>query len=85
MLKFFGIIFLLMFLVWPIMKWAIKLFIVSQVNKAQQTFTGQQRTNTSSSKKEGTIDVNYAPPRKNKPTENSGGLGDYVDYEEIKD
>ncbi len=66
-----------------LIKWALKGFIVSQVNKAQQDMRQSQKAYQTQHKREGDIDVNYVPKKNTKNSENFGG-GEYVDYEEVK-
>lgn len=65
------------------MKWALKGFIVTQVNKAQQDMRQSQKAYQSQQKREGEIDIDFVPKKNKKNTENFGG-GEYVDYEEVK-
>ncbi|MEA5137772.1 DUF4834 family protein [Arcicella rigui] len=84
MLKILLIIFLILFIFPRLLKWALRGFVVSQFNKAQQDFQQQQQANYQSTRKrEGQIDVDFIPPKKGKSTENFDG-GEYIDYEEVK-
>ncbi|MFC0185854.1 protein of unknown function [Pseudarcicella hirudinis] len=84
-IKFLGIVFLVFFLFPRLIKWLVKGFVVSQMNKSQQQFYEQQRNAQSSQKREGQIDVDYVPPRNKNPksTDDFRG-GEYIDYEEVK-
>lgn len=80
----FIIIFAIIFYILPkLMKWALKGFIVTQVNKAQQDMRQSQRGHQSQQKREGEIDIDFVPKKNGKNTGNFGG-GEYVDYEEVK-
>ncbi|MDR6560675.1 MULTISPECIES: DUF4834 family protein [unclassified Arcicella] len=84
MLKIFLIICLILFIFPRILKWALRGFVVSQFNKAQQDFNQKQQSyHSSPNRREGQIDVDFVPPKKGKSTENFDG-GEYIDYEEVK-
>ena len=83
MVKFIIILALIFYVLPKLIKWALKGFIVTQVNKVQQDMRQQQKTYQSQQRREGEIDVDYNPKNKGKKSENFGG-GDYVDYEEVK-
>ena len=78
------IILALIFYILPkLIKWAVKGFITTQVNKAQQDMRQQQKAYQSQQKREGQIDVDFVP-KKNKNKSENFGEGEYVDYEEVK-
>ena len=83
MLKFIIILALIFYVLPRLIKWALKGFILTQVNKAQQDMRQQQKTYQTQQKNEGQIDVDYVPKKNEKKSENFGG-GEYVDYEEVK-
>lgn len=84
LIKIILIILFIIFIFPSLLKWAFRGFVVSQINKAQQDFQQQQRSqNTSNQKREGQIDVDFVPTKKGKGTENFNG-GEYIDYEEVK-
>ena len=83
MVKFIIILALIFYVLPKLIKWALKGFIVTQVNKVQQDMRQQQKTYQSQQRREGEIDVDYSPKNKGKKSESFGG-GDYVDYEEVK-
>ena len=83
MIKFIIILALIFYVLPKLIKWALKGFIVTQVNKVQQDMRQQQKTYQSQQRREGEIEVDYNPKSKGKNSENFGG-GDYVDYEEVK-
>ena len=66
-----------------LIKWAVKGFIATQVNKAQQDMRHQQKAYQSQQKREGQIDVDFVPKKNENKSGNFGG-GEYVDYEEVK-
>jgi len=83
MVKFIIILALIFYVLPKLIKWALKGFIVTQVNKVQQDMQQQQKAYESQRRPEGEIDVDYSSKNKGKKSENFGG-GDYVDYEEVK-
>lgn len=83
MLKFIIILALIFYVLPKLIRWGLKGFIVTQVNKAQQDLRHQQKAYQSSQKREGEIDVDFVPKKNEKKSENFGG-GEYVDYEEVK-
>lgn len=84
MLKFLLILFLILFIFPRLLKWALRGFVVSQFNKAQQDFQQKQQTYSNTSRKrEGEIDVDFIPPKNGKSSQNFNG-GEYIDYEEVK-
>ncbi len=62
-----------------VLRWGLKMFIGSQINKVQNDFKNQAKTKP---QKEGEIKVDYT--KSNKKDEHLKG-GEYVDYEEVKD
>lgn len=83
MVKFIIILALIFYVLPKLIKWALKGFIVTQVNKVQHDMRQQQKNYQSQQRREGEIEVDYSPKNKAKKPENFGG-GDYVDYEEVK-
>ncbi len=84
-MKFFIILALILFVFPRLLKWALRGFVVSQINKAQQNYQQQQQPNYQSShKREGQIDVDFVPPKSGKSSDDFRG-GEYIDYEEVKD
>lgn len=86
MLKFVLIVVLIFFVFPKLLKWALKGFVVSQINKAQQEFQQQYNPNTSSNrpkKRDGQVDVDFVPPKSGKNSDDFNG-GEYIDYEEVK-
>jgi Domain of unknown function (DUF4834) len=83
MIKFIIILAIIFYILPRLIKWALKGFIVTQVNKAQQDMRQQQKAYQSQQKREGQIDVDFVPKKNGNKSENLGG-GEYVDYEEVK-
>ena len=83
MLKLIIILAFTFYVLPKLIKWAVKGFIATQVNKAQQDMRHQQKAYQSQQKREGQIDVDFVPKKNENKSENFGG-GEYVDYEEVK-
>ena len=83
MVKFIIIMAFIFYVMPKLIKWALKGFIVTQVNKAQQDMRHSQKAYQTPNKREGQIDVDYVPKKDGKNSQNFGG-GEYVDYEEVK-
>jgi hypothetical protein len=78
----FGLVFY--YVIWPLMRFMFKGYIITQVHR----FNSEQayRQKQAQQKKEGTIDVDYVPPKNSsKSSKRKADDGDYVPYEEIKD
>ena len=75
----FGLVFY--YVIWPLIRFMFKGYIITQVHRfnSEQAF----RQKEAQKKKEGTIDVDYVPPKTKAKTDDIGG--DYVPYEEVKD
>ena len=84
MLKVLGLIFLFYYIIWPLIKFLMKGYVITQVHRkmSEQDIRNQQKSNA---RKEGTIDVDYVPPSTSKTKTKPADDGDYVPYEEIKD
>jgi len=82
MLKILGLIFLVYYIIWPLLKLVFKGYIVTQVHRQQSEFDIRNKQKAAS-RKEGAIDVDYVPPKTKAKSDEVGG--DYVPYEEIKD
>jgi len=82
MLKILGLIFLFYYIIWPIIKFLMKGYLITQVHRkmSEQDIRNQRRSNQ---RKEGSIDVDYVPPKTKTQTKNVEG--DYVPYEEVKE
>jgi hypothetical protein len=82
MVKFIIIMALIFYVMPKLIKWALKGFILNQVNKAQQDMRSSQKAYQTQNKREGQIDVDYVPKKDGRNSGNFGG--EYVDYEEVK-
>lgn len=82
MLKILGLIFLFYYIIWPLIKFLLKGYVITQVHRkmSEQDIRNQQQ---SYARKEGTIDVDYVPPKQNAKSDSLEG--DYVPYEEVKE
>jgi hypothetical protein len=82
MLKILGLIFLFYYIIWPLIKFLMKGYVITQVHRkmSEQDIRNQQKAN---SRKEGSIDVDYVPPKAR--TKSDDIEGDYVPYEEVKE
>jgi hypothetical protein len=83
LLKILGLIFIIFYVVRPLLKFLFKGYIITQVHKYQSENMFREKERA---KKEGSIDVDYVPPKKKgnqskNPTDN----GDYVPFEEVKE
>ncbi len=84
-MKVFLILALILFIAPRILRWALKGFVVSQMNKVQKDFYQEQRNASSThKKKEGKIDIDFVPPKTGKNSDDFRG-GEYISYEEVKD
>ncbi|MHA8050688.1 hypothetical protein V7S79_06195 [Aquirufa sp. ROCK-SH2] len=82
MLKILGLIFLFIYVIRPLLKFLFKGYIVTQVHKYQSENMFREKERA---KKEGSIDIDYVPPKKKTTsTKNPTDDGDYVPFEEIK-
>lgn len=82
MLKLIAIILVMIYVVIPLLRFLMKGYVITQVHKkmSEQDIRSKQ---ASKARKEGTIDVDFVPPKSKPKTDDVGG--DYVPYEEIKD
>ncbi|MEN9729515.1 MAG: hypothetical protein RLZ91_632 [Bacteroidota bacterium] len=82
MLKLIALILVFIYVVMPLLRFLMKAFVISQVHRkmSEQDIRNQQKANT---RKEGTIDVDYVPPKKKAKSDDIEG--DYVPYEEVKE
>jgi hypothetical protein len=65
----------------------LKVILVKNLQKMAQEMNqsqGRQNQSNKSSKKEGSISIDYIPKNNPSPTSTKSNIGDYVDYEEIK-
>ena len=78
----FGLVFY--YVIWPLVRFLFKGFIITQVHRKMSEQDIRSKQAATKSRKEGSIDVDYVPPAgKNKKP--SADEGDYVPYEEVKD
>ncbi|MFM1820437.1 MAG: hypothetical protein RLZZ402_796 [Bacteroidota bacterium] len=82
MLKLIAIILVMVYVVMPLLRFLMKGYVITQVHKkmSEQDIRSKQASKV---RKEGTIDVDFVPPKSKPKTDDVGG--DYVPYEEIKD
>ena len=82
MLKILGLIFLFYYIIWPLIKFLMKGYVITQVHRkmSEQDIHNQQKTSV---RKEGSIDVDYVPPKQKAKSDSLDG--DYVPYEEVKE
>jgi len=83
MLKLIALGLVLYYVVIPLLRFLMKGYVITQVHKKMSEQEIRSKQNASKSRKEGTIDVDYVPPKPKAKTDDMGG--DYVPYEEIKD
>ena len=77
MLKFLLIVFVLFFVFGKIIKYALKYWVLTTVQK-QQNYTNQAKSNA---RKEGSIHVEN---NQSKNSNKKSSAGDYIDYEIVK-
>jgi hypothetical protein len=83
MLKLLALGLVLYYVVFPLLRFLLKGYVITQVHKKMSEQDIRSKQAASKSRKEGTIDVDYVPPKSKAKTDDIGG--DYVPYEEIKD
>lgn len=83
MLKLIVIILVMVYVVVPLLRFLMKGYVITQVHKKMSEQDIRSKQAASKARKEGTIDVDYVPPKAKAKTDDVGG--DYVPYEEIKD
>ena len=83
MLKLIAIILVMIYVVMPLIRFLMKGFIITQAHKMMSEQEIRAKQASARKRKEGTIDVDYVPPKPKAKTDDIGG--DYVPYEEIKD
>jgi hypothetical protein len=83
MLKLIALGLVLYYVVIPLLRFLMKGYVITQVHKKMSEQEIRSKQNASKSRKEGTIDVDYVPPKPKAKTDDIGG--DYVPYEEIKE
>ena len=83
MLKLIAIILVMVYVVMPLLRFLMKGYVITQVHKKMSEQEIRSKQATSKARKEGSIDVDFVPPKTKTKTDDIGG--DYVPYEEIKD
>jgi hypothetical protein len=83
MLKLIALILVFIYVVIPLLRFLMKAFVITQVHKKMSEQDIRAKQAASKARKEGTIDVDYVPPKSKVKSDEVGG--DYVPYEEIKD
>ena len=78
----FGLVFY--YVIWPLVRFLFKGFIITQVHRKMSEQDIRSKQAAANVRREGTIDVDYVPPtsKNKKPLADEG---DYVPYEEVKD
>ena len=79
----FGLVFY--YVIWPLVRFLFKGFIITQVHRKMSEQDIRAKQASARKRKEGTIDVDYVPPSASKTKTKPADDGDYVPYEEIKD
>ena len=84
MLKILGLIFLFIYVILPLLKMLFKGYVITQVHRYNSE--NEYRNKAKAQRKEGNIDVNYTPPKKNtNGNKSSSNDEDYIPFEEIKE
>jgi hypothetical protein len=81
--KLFALGLVFYYVLFPLMRFLLKGYVITQVHKKMSEQDIRSKQTASKARKEGTIDVDYVPPKSKPKTDDVGG--DYVPYEEIKD
>ncbi len=81
--KLFALGLVFYYVLFPLMRFLLKGYVITQVHKKMSEQDIRSKQTASRARKEGTIDVDYVPPKSKPKTDDVGG--DYVPYEEIKD
>lgn len=83
MLKLIALGLVLYYVIFPLLRFLLKGYVITQVHKKMSEQDIRSKQSASKARKEGSIDVDYVPPKSKTKTNDIGG--DYVPYEEIKD
>ena len=83
MLKIIAIILVMVYVVMPLLRFLLKGFVITQAHKMMSEQEIRVKQAASKARKEGSIDVDYVPPKAKSKSDDIDG--DYVPYEEIKD
>ena len=81
--KLIALILVMVYVVMPLLRFLMKGYIITQVHKKMSEHDIRSKQAATKARKEGTIDVDYVPPKTKAKTDDVGG--DYVPYEEIKE
>lgn len=73
----------MVYVVMPLLRFLMKGYVITLVHKKMSEQEIRSKQAASKARKEGSIDVDYVPPKAKAKTDDVGG--DYVPYEEIKD
>ena len=85
MLKLLALGLVLYYVVFPLLRFLLKGYVITQVHKKMSEQDIRSKQAASKVRKEGTIDVDYVPPSATKSKPKPADEGDYVAYEEIKE
>ncbi len=83
MLKLIALCLVLYYVVFPVIRFLLKGYVITQVHKKMSEQDIRSKQAASKARKEGSIDVDFVPPKTKAKTDDLGG--DYVPYEEIKE
>ena len=83
MFKYIAIILAMVYVVIPLLRFLMKGYVITQAHKMMSEQEIRAKQNAARKRKEGSIDVDFVPPKTKTKTDDVGG--DYVPYEEIKD
>ena len=83
MLKLIALGLVLYYVVIPLLRFLMKGYVITQVHKKMSEQDIRAKQAASKARKEGSIDVDFVPPKTKAKTDDVGG--DYVPYEEIKE
>lgn len=86
MLKFLGILFLILYIIRPLIKLLFKGYMFNQFQKFERTKMRQEgkgNNTTTQKRKEGSINVDYVPKEQKKTSQKSSENDDYVPFEEV--
>jgi len=70
------------YVVFPLLRFVLKGYVITQVHKKMSEQDIRSRQAATKSRKEGSIDVDFVPPKSKSKSDDIEG--DYVPYEEVK-
>ena len=79
MLKIIAIILVMVYVVMPLLRFLLKGFVITQAHKMMSEQEIRTKQAASKARKEGSIDVDYVPPKAKSKSDDIDG--DYVPYE----